>query len=554
MFCCLPALNYIALKPRVHCFSTQSGIGRCQTQMDSSVRASRSSLSLPMGRRNSRRGSIPTASIGLLVDGQKNLIHEAMLETETLARAVGATLMDQSEKAKQRPERKELKLQPVEQRTLGVKGVIIAGACGFIGRMMLFKILTHTPDNCKVYALARGDAEKRVRVMMDTDPGLALLPPEKKAKVIPVSWDMIPEDLGIAEEMLGTLHTANIMINCAGIAEINLPQATVDAINVDATVRVRKVFSKMGMFVQFSSAFVNSFLGRTGSEIQEKQYYTFNTNGDRFPNSFSYSKAKMEETLSELQSKKGLGLLLFIRPSLVTYAYRDPFPGWGVSHEGVNALAYLLGLGIIRQLRTKNQGKMKIDVIPVDAVANMAFQMILNVAIQAGDVARLQKTNPDDTKSFGLHPFITHCCTSTTNPITLVEFVENACATFKKHPLAQTRLPPSCAMIDGEKRFAVNHFFKYSLKAGVTQNLEAKKLQKLDAEVHHIFGFFFTSEQLFRTSFAKLTTKWKWDETYFEPYLMNLGDVLTDRYVTKREETIGEEGAKIFKAAMAIKE
>eukprot|EP00808_Paulinella_micropora_P023451 g8066.t1 len=241
-------------------------------------------------RRSSRRGSVPTESMGMMIEGKKNLIHEALMEADALAGAVGAKMIDSSQKAKHRPEKKNQTLQPVFQRTLGVKAVVIAGACGFMGRMMLFKILTHTPETCKVYALARGDAEQRVKQMLEHDPGLSLLPPEKKAKVIPVSWDMMPTDLKISPEMLRTLLAANIIINCAGLAEWNLPQDQVDAVNVDATVRLRKTFAKIGMFVQISSAFVNSFLGRTGSEIQEKQYYTFNTSADRFPNTLCMSK------------------------------------------------------------------------------------------------------------------------------------------------------------------------------------------------------------------------------------------------------------------------
>lgn len=505
-------------------------------------------------RRNStiggaRRGSIAPSSLGNLTK-HKDLIHECLEEAQELAAAGGFKVKQRSD-AKSRPSERKKTLQPVFQRTLGVKGVVIAGACGFVGRMMLFKMLTHTPDYCKVYALARGDAEERLEELFEKDSGLNLLPLEKRKKVIAVSWDMVPEDLGMSEETLAELKKCNIFINCAGLTEWNLPQEEVDAINVDATIRLRKKFAKIGMFVQFSSAYVNSFLGRhTGSEIHEKQYFTMTTSADRFPNTYLYSKAKMEEYLSEMQSKKGLGLLLLVRPSLISYSYRDPYPGWGTCTEGINAMMYFLGLGIVRQLRTKHQGKMVLDVVPVDAVANMAFQLMLNVAIDAGEVAKLQKTKPEEARTFGRNPFICHCCTSTTNPITVVDFMDQACHVFKKHPLAMSKGEPSVKMIDGEKRFAIQHFLKYSLKAGVTQNKSAVKLQKLDTEIHNLFGFFFTSELLFRTSYHALTTLWKWDESYFIPYLEHLGETMTDYYDAHRQERIGEKGAAVFRSAM----
>jgi len=321
----------------------------------------------------------------------------------------------------------------------------------------------------------------------------------------------------------------------------DLPLKEIEVVNVDGVVRLREAFPTVLQFVHMSSAYVNAFLGHTGSEIDEKMYYTDGTTASRFPNVYALSKAKVEEKLTRLNKEKGYGRLCFIRPGLATFAHRDPYPGWGSSRDGMNGVVYFVGLGIIRQIRSKHDGKVIIDLVPVDVIANVTYQLILDVLSGKADIPppskKKKKRRPEvkDSKSMvpptadeiARLPYIAHATTSVVNPINVKDFMDFVCNYYREHSLRHGKLAPAVVYIDGEKRFKFKHFFKYSLPQKVLQSTTYKKLTQLDLEMHRLFGFFTTTEFLFGTRYKDIIKEFEWNSTYFNSYLENLGTQLT---------------------------
>jgi len=152
-------------------------------------------------------------------------------------------------------------------------------------------------------------------------------------------------------------------------------------------------------------------------------------------------------------------------------------------------------------------------------------------------------------------PYVAHATTSVVNPILIQEFIEKVCVYYRDHPLKHNKLVPSVSFIDGEKRFQLQHFFKYSIPDKLSSSHTYKKLNQLDLEMHRLFGFFTTTEFLFATRYKDLIVQAQWNDPYFNAYLQCLGELLTNDFDAVKEnsspseESSGSSGVNLPRSA-----
>ena len=118
-----------------------------------------------------------------------------------------------------------------------------------------------------------------------------------------------------------------------------------------------------------------------------------------------------EKTL--IKRKGDLPVVLF-RPSIIASALEQPFPGWTDSLAAAGGITLVSGLGLVNYINTT--GKSEFDLIPVDFVAN-------GIIIATAKQGISKSTNIE----------IYNCATSSTNPLTLLEYkncVEDTCGYF----------------------------------------------------------------------------------------------------------------------------
>ncbi|XP_077561266.1 putative fatty acyl-CoA reductase CG5065 isoform X2 [Haemaphysalis longicornis] len=274
------------------------------------------------------------------------------------------------------------------------RGVFITGGTGFLGKILIEKLLRSCSSLKAVYVLLRAkdgaDPNERLKEMLDCPVfgKLRLESPSVLNKVIPVTGDILQPGLGLSKEDLDTLvDNVSVVYHSAASVRFDEPLRKAIDINVLGTRRVVELCHKLksiAAFVHVSTAYC--FCNRSHvdeivypeqvpyqkvidvsewleEELQEK--IQSQVMGGR-PTTYHYTKALAESLL--VHEATDLPVVI-LRPSIVTCSIREPFPGWVDNFNGPAGFIIATGKGVLRTmyLRPNNSA----DIYPVDMVANM---------------------------------------------------------------------------------------------------------------------------------------------------------------------------------------
>nr|CAI5864319.1 unnamed protein product [Callosobruchus analis] len=276
------------------------------------------------------------------------------------------------------------------------KSVFLTGATGFMGKVMLEKLLYSCPGIKNVFLLLRNKRGKtpqqRIEDMwkLPMFERLRTAQPDAIKKVIALCGDVDSENLGLKTNDVELL-AANVNIVFHMAATLKLEANLKDAIeqNTAGTARVIdicKQIRKLDVFVHFSTAFCSADV-----EVFEERVYenkdnprdviniTRWLNPDALevatpsiiaphPNTYTYSK-RLAETL--VADQKNHMPVCIVRPSIVIPAVEEPLPGWVDSLNGPIGLLAGAGKGVIRSMYCK--GENKGHFIPVDYAINASI-------------------------------------------------------------------------------------------------------------------------------------------------------------------------------------
>jgi fatty acyl-CoA reductase len=96
-----------------------------------------------------------------------------------------------------------------------------------------------------------------------------------------------------------------------------------------------------------------------------------------YPNTYTYTKQLAEQIL---EKECGAVPLAIVRPSIVTAALREPFPGWIDNLNGPTGLIAGGGKGFIRIFKVESSDFVT-DLIPVDLSINLMIAVAWRTAI-----------------------------------------------------------------------------------------------------------------------------------------------------------------------------
>lgn len=279
------------------------------------------------------------------------------------------------------------------------KSVLITGCTGFVGKVLLEKLLYSIPSLSKIYIFIRpkkGSSvfERFQKEILDSPcfDRLKRLYPNFDSQILPklrpISGDMLKSGLDLSSQDFEELSmNVNVIINSAASVDFNQRLDQALQINTLGTLRVielAKNCKNLSAFVQISTAYVNC--DKLGW-IQEK-VYPYNENPKevlkmllsipvehiekqtprilgKYPNTYTFTKHLTEQIL--VKEAEGLPLCI-VRPTIIGGSWKEPYPGWvdSVSAAGVFYLSVGLGLLKIALGNKNNIG----DQIPVDCVVN----------------------------------------------------------------------------------------------------------------------------------------------------------------------------------------
>ncbi|KAL2735954.1 putative fatty acyl-CoA reductase CG5065 [Vespula squamosa] len=293
------------------------------------------------------------------------------------------------------------------------KTIFVTGGSGFMGKVLIEKLLYACSDLDKIYMLIRSkrgrNPDLRIAEMFKLPLFLRVrkLKPEVIKKVIPLVGDISLNNLGLTDEQRECLiNETQIVFNLA--AAVRLEAKLKDAIesNTVGTKRVlelSKTMKKLEAFVHLSTAFCHV----DQIELGERVYDSPDDPQDiiRFvqwmeddainlvtskliaphPNTYTYSKRLTEKLVADEFPHMPV---VITRPSIVLPALSEPLPGWVDNLNGPTGIVIGAGKGVIRSMHCNPN--YHAEVIPVD----WAINALIAIAYKIGTDRNKPKNCP----------------------------------------------------------------------------------------------------------------------------------------------------------------
>ncbi|KAG5900303.1 hypothetical protein JTB14_000829 [Gonioctena quinquepunctata] len=307
--------------------------------------------------------------------------------------------------------------------------IFITGGTGFVGKALTEKLLRTCSDINNIYLLMRqkkGIAiEERLKELLNNPvfDRVKEQNPEVLKKVKPVEGDITLLDLAMEKkELTLILEQTNIVFHSAATVKFNEDLKNAIIHNSLGTRRVLDVCSKMQQlksFVYVSTAFSNSDRENIAESVYE---LPFNHNAiinsvdvlpeeavdilskkllRKHPNTYTLTKAMAEQIVLE---KSDIIPSAIVRPSIITAAWKEPYPGWVDSVSGITGIFMECGRGTIKSIICDENCTM--DMIPVDIVVNTLIAAAWHTVAFRSNTMRVYncisgRSNPISWKEFG---------------------------------------------------------------------------------------------------------------------------------------------------------
>ncbi|XP_034382449.1 fatty acyl-CoA reductase 1 isoform X2 [Cyclopterus lumpus] len=338
------------------------------------------------------------------------------------------------------------------------KNVLITGGTGFMGKVLVEKLLRSCPGVKALYLLVRPKAgqsmQQRVSDMMTCKlfDRVREDDPDFHQKIIPISSELTQPGLAIGPEDVEKLSACiNVVFHCAATIRFDEPLKHALQLNVIATQQLLSLAKQMHhleAFVHISTAYANC----NRKHIDEVIYpppvdpkkliesvewmddgivrdITPRLIGDR-PNTYTYTKALAEYLVQQEQDKLNIAI---IRPSIVGASWQEPFPGWIDNFNGPSGVFIAAGKGILRTMRANNDAVA--DLIPVDVVINLT----LAAGWYTAECRKTEKQKNERPKT----ALVYNCTSGGINPFHWGEIEHHVMSSFKRNPLDQAFRRPN---------------------------------------------------------------------------------------------------------------
>lgn len=273
------------------------------------------------------------------------------------------------------------------------KTVFITGASGFMGKVLLEKLLYSCVALKEIIIIIRPKRGKTPETRLEEMFKLPIFQrikeerPHVLKKVTIYQGDVTFESLGLSGENLKYIvDKTNIVFHLA--ATLKLEGNLKDAIDMNLsgtrrTLNLAKEMKNLEAFVHVSTAFCNC-----DQEVMYEKIYEFPHRPEDLmrlaewmdvktldaitpdllkphPNTYTYSKRLAELLVRDHYDRLPV---IVARPSIVTPAFQEPLPGWVDNMNGPTGVLIGAGKGVIRSMLCN--GELKSEIIPVDTAVN----------------------------------------------------------------------------------------------------------------------------------------------------------------------------------------
>lgn len=324
------------------------------------------------------------------------------------------------------------------------KSVFVTGATGFVGKVLVEKLLKSCGGIENVFVLLRPKKGENLKVRFESFKNHLAFEKLKKSdpsalkKLVPVEGDlMVSPFAGISDESITILkEKVNFVFHCAASVRFDEPLETALKINLISTRNMMDLaakFSTLDAFIHVSTAFSNTNHKVIYEKIYEPifdyataiEYVEQNRTDDlerlsqlmkkTFPNTYIFSKNLTEQLVSDRAKHLPTAI---VRPSIICPSIEEPYPGWVDSINGPMGVLIGASSGLLRTVH--GDGNIKPDLIPCDFVANTII--VAGASVASSENKDLQ---------------IYNCTSSKQMPITWNHFLDLSREIYKKYPSTQ---------------------------------------------------------------------------------------------------------------------
>ncbi|XP_026684875.1 putative fatty acyl-CoA reductase CG5065 [Diaphorina citri] len=255
------------------------------------------------------------------------------------------------------------------------RSVLVTGGTGFMGKVLLEKLLRSCPDIGKVYILCRAKRGLTPKARLAEFSKLPVFErlrkecPAQLSRLHIIEGDILQANLGIKDsDLLMLQEEVSVVFNGAASLKLEAELKENVAANTRGTQRLLDIALKMKKlvaFIHFSTAFCHP----DQKVLEEKLYPSPVSPHDIMramewmddetikqltpkilgphPNSYTFTKRLTETLVDEYKTKLPV---VIVRPSIVLPSFQEPVPGWVDSLNGPVGVLVASGKGVVRSM------------------------------------------------------------------------------------------------------------------------------------------------------------------------------------------------------------
>ncbi|XP_032678741.1 fatty acyl-CoA reductase wat isoform X2 [Odontomachus brunneus] len=326
------------------------------------------------------------------------------------------------------------KLSSVQEFYNG-QSVFITGGTGFMGKLLIEKLLRACPGIATIYLLVRPkkgkDVHQRTEEIFDDPLFLKLKDdqPKFRHQIVAIAGDCSQPSLGMSSQDRDILiREVSIVFHVAATVRFDEKLKLAMAINVRSArdiLHLCREITNLKSFVHVSTAYANC-----PQAVIEEKFYDPPFDSDKlmavmecmddklveditpqllgkWPNTYAYTKAIAEHAIKKHSEDLPVGIF---RPAIVVSTYREPVRGWIDNMYGPTGVAAGAGTGLLRSIHC--DGSVHANVVPADLTVNALI-------LCAWDTANIHRLNNKTSGEIPIYNYV-----STDNPITYDQLKE----------------------------------------------------------------------------------------------------------------------------------